>query len=193
MPREALQVAEQGGSTGTQLTEGGDYRSSIAPLSAGRNATVLTFEVGGRLLAIPVSAVQEIIAATALSCEPCGPSVLAGFLDLGGRAVPVLSLGRILGVEALPLGLDTPLIIVRHHNGLLGLLVEHVRDTVNTAQADRVALTHDAIAHEAVNLAGRLVPILDPSQLLFEQERRRIAESLEQRRKRMGDAAEQEK
>ena len=48
---------------------------------------------------------------------PTIPSLLEGFLNLRGTAVPVLSLGRLFGLHERPLELHTPLVILRGEMG----------------------------------------------------------------------------
>ena len=61
-----------------------------------------------------------------LSRPPVVPSLLAGFLNLAGIAVPVLRLDRLFGLPDLALGRYTPLVLLRQRECPLALLVERV-------------------------------------------------------------------
>ncbi len=59
---------------------------------------VVLFEVAGVVCALDRPVVRELLPIARLWRPPATPSTVAGILDLGGVAVPVLRLGRLLGL-----------------------------------------------------------------------------------------------
>src|SRR5438128_2487698 len=84
--------------------------------------SLLLFHLPGHACALPLASVQEVVPMPLLSRPPGLPSVLAGFLDLGGAIVPVLRLDRLLGLSEVVPGLYTPLLVLRQPEDRLALL-----------------------------------------------------------------------
>src|SRR4029077_2630145 len=88
-------------------------KSASGPLArASEWDTLLVFHLAGQAYGLPLRSVQEVVPMTVLSRPPTLPVVLAGFLNLGGSAVPVLHLNRLLGVADFAVGLHTPLLVL---------------------------------------------------------------------------------
>ena len=79
---------------------------------AQRHHALLLFHVGGEEYGIPLRHLQEVVLMARLSRSPGLPGILAGFLNLGGSAIPVLRLDRLLGLSEQTPGLYTPLIVL---------------------------------------------------------------------------------
>lgn len=94
--------------------------------------SVVIFRLAGQVFAIPVADVREVVPYCWLEHPPRMPAFLHGVLNLGGDAVPVLRLDRLLGLAAAAApGLEASLLIMRTESGPLALLadrVEGVRD-----------------------------------------------------------------
>jgi len=115
-----------------------------------------------------------------LSSPPGSPSLLAGFLDLRGDAIPVLHLDRLFNLsEQLP-GLHTPLVILHGAPTGIGILVEAVRQIIPITQAAFRPLPQNNVFHDcataAFKLNGDVVYLLSAGRILLEKERRVLAE-----------------
>lgn len=73
----------------------------------------LIFRLDTVLCALPREDIQEILPYVALSIPPGLPAILAGFVNLGGRVLPVLHLARILGLPSGAEQIDRHLIHLR--------------------------------------------------------------------------------
>jgi purine-binding chemotaxis protein CheW len=152
--------------------------SSPAAQGAGPRRSVLLFRLGGHACALPADAVAEVVPLPLLSRPPGLPDLLEGLLNLGGWAVPVVRLDRLLGLPPLTPGLYTPLLVLRRP-AALALLVEAVQGLVSVPAAD---VRPGAPGHSCndclegeLTLAGRPVALLDPERLLLAKERRCLA------------------
>ncbi|MBP0491332.1 chemotaxis protein CheW [Pararoseomonas indoligenes] len=100
---------------------------------AGKGALVL-FSAGGALLALPREAVRALLPLPNLDSPPGLPAPLAGFLNLGGSAVPVVALTVLLGLPAGPLHPYRHLILletaVTGPAGPVALLVDRAADVL---------------------------------------------------------------
>jgi purine-binding chemotaxis protein CheW len=85
----------------------------------------LVFRVGEQRHEIDAALVLEVIRVPHITRVPHGPAALKGIANLRGRAIPVLSMGRILN-GANDAAQNGGKIIVYDHGGAVGLLVDDV-------------------------------------------------------------------
>lgn len=150
----------------------------------------LVFEVGSELCGLPVPSVQEILALPWLSRPPGLPPLMEGFVNLGGMAVPVLRASRLFGLADVLCNPYTPLVILRGGKGLLGLLVERIRDVRPIAEATPAPIEErhslNGCTAAQVCLVDDIVHLLSPERLLLEEEARRVASLREMEAQRLG-------
>lgn len=145
---------------------------------------LVVFGLTGATCAVDLQAVQEIMHMARLS-KPSGlPSVLAGFLNLGRRAIPIIRLHRLLGVPEPPHGLYTQILIFRETRGLpVGWIVDRVTQIVSRPQAEIMPVPENQCFKDCVvgtfSLNGANVTLLSPERVLLEQERQSIREFAE--------------
>ena len=60
------------------------------------------FELDGACFAVDVAQVREISRCPPLAPLPHAPALIEGIADLGGRILPILDLGRVLGLAPVP-------------------------------------------------------------------------------------------
>jgi purine-binding chemotaxis protein CheW len=136
--------------------------------------------VAGERVALRLETVSEIVPMAALSRPPSMPSVLEGFLNLGGTAVPVLRLARLLGLPEAPLELHTPLVIVRGGILPLALLVNRVLGIAAVTADGLVPIGHmdsfNGCVDGRLTIANDVVHLLSLERLLLEKEQRTLAE-----------------
>src|SRR5437870_5247918 len=98
-----------------------------------KQRALLVFHLGGQAYGIGLHEVQEVVPMAQLSRPPSLPSVLAGFLNLAGTAVPVLRLDRLFELPEITPGRYTPLLILRNPDYRLALMVEKVSRIIHIA------------------------------------------------------------
>lgn len=120
------------------------------------------------------------------------PPILAGILDDGGVPVPVLRIARLWGLEDKAPGIYTPLVIVRHAGGHLGLLVDAVLAVVQGVSILAIPPGHCFQDLSTSSIAWREKPIsvLNLDRLLMQQEARCVASFRELERERLEELAE---
>lgn len=101
----------------------------------------LLFRLGKDRYAIDVRQVVEVLPLIAVKRIPQAPPAVSGALNYRGRTVPLIDLNQLaLGRPAEP-RLSTRIVMVNYPDGsgqsrLLGLLAEHVTDTMSCAAGD---------------------------------------------------------
>jgi purine-binding chemotaxis protein CheW len=83
------------------------------------------FSIGGLKLALPMSALREVVPCSTLVSLPCPAACVMGGIDLRGVLVPVVDLRVVLGLPVLPC--EAPCVVLLVHGGkILGLLSDGV-------------------------------------------------------------------
>ena len=139
---------------------------------------LLVFFVGGQLAALPLENIEKIALMAQLARPPGMPSPLEGILNLGGTAVPVLRLDRLLRLPVHKPGLYSKLIVLK---GLVSaLLVERTTEVRSVSLDELLPLDEkgslNACAEAAFLLSGQAVPLLSPSRILLENEAQALSE-----------------
>jgi purine-binding chemotaxis protein CheW len=142
--------------------------------------SLLVFHSSGLGCAFPLEAVLEIVPIAQLSTPPGLPSMLAGFLNRSGIAIPIVLLDRLFNLPEQPRGLNTPFIILRGIESPVGFLVGAVRQIVSVTAASFLPLPEKHLFHACatatVEVDGDVFHVLSPERILLENERRLLAE-----------------
>lgn len=150
---------------------------------------LMAFRTGGQRCALPLKWVREIVHMALLSHPPGLPSILQGFLNLQGEALPVLRLDRLFGLSEQSPGLYTPLVILRNPGPPLALAVDEVTGVFFVSAEGLLPVRETDLFNGCVEaevvLGGQTVHLLSLERLLLEQERRRIAEFQAMERRRL--------
>ena len=157
--------------------------------------SVVIFRLGGRLFAIAVTDVREVVPYAWLDLPPRMPSFVKGVLNLGGQAVPVLRLDDLLGMEpARHIGLDASILIMKGGDVPLGLLVDHVEGVRSAASYQYTPIDDSASFQGCV--AGQLhgpqgaIHLVSWRQVLMEEERRRLEQFQNDAQQRLSELAD---
>lgn len=151
---------------------------------AGAEAHYLIFALAGLRCALPREAVRELLPLPRLSRPPSMPATLAGFVNLGGEALPVLALRHLLGLtRTAPVEPLYRHIIVAEDTlpgTRVGLLVDRVLDLRPVAAAQRQPVPPEDSLNGCVvaqlALPEGAVHVLDPARILMAQEQARLEE-----------------
>jgi purine-binding chemotaxis protein CheW len=89
---------------------------------------LVVFRVERSEYALPVGNVGEILRMVAIAPVPEAPAWLSGMVNLRGRVIPVIDLRTRLGLPAVPVGLNTPIIVAETEGQMVGLIADSVTD-----------------------------------------------------------------
>jgi purine-binding chemotaxis protein CheW len=149
---------------------------------------LVVFSLAEDLYGLDLPDVREILPTAELSSPPGMPELLAGFLNLGGLAVPVLRLGRLFQMPAREVGLYEHLILLRA-NRPLALLVDRV-DEVLTCSEDAMRPVGDtnsfnSCARSQLTHKDRTIHVLALDRLLLKEEEARLTVLRDQEQERL--------
>jgi purine-binding chemotaxis protein CheW len=142
---------------------------------------LLVFSVGGQMTALPLESVERIAPMAQLACPPGMPSPLEGILNLGGTAVPVLRLDRLLRLPVQDAGLYSMLIIMKSSgDGRFALLVERTSEILSIHPSELFPVDQEdsfnACVEASFILRGQPIPLLSPQRILLEKETETLSE-----------------
>lgn len=95
-----------------------------------------TFYVGGALCGINILNIQEINKHFEITQVPQSSDFIKGILNLRGRIVTIIDLGKKLGLEPVTKDKDNRNIIVNSEDEHIGLLVDAISDVVIAKNED---------------------------------------------------------
>jgi len=96
-----------------------------------------TFYVGGALCGINILNIQEINKHFEITSVPQSPDYIEGILNLRGRIVTIIDLGKKLGLAPANKDKDNRNLIVNSEDEHIGLLIDSIADVV-IAQKDDI-------------------------------------------------------
>jgi purine-binding chemotaxis protein CheW len=99
-------------------------QSSNADTFGQNQVTLGCFEVGGRVYALDVTYIREVIRWQPVTPLPKAPSLIEGVIDLRGAVVPVVDLGRALGGDPVKTGNRSRIAVAEVEGLVLGLSVD---------------------------------------------------------------------
>jgi purine-binding chemotaxis protein CheW len=161
----------------------------MSPNAPQTTLDVLILRAGTDTCAMPSERIAELILIPALIRVPGQPSILDGFLNLRGTAIPVISLQRLFHQQAPEPGLHTPLLVLTTSTGPLALRVDRLEEVAAIdgnsllPYASMDSLNECATAQFEWN--GQAVALLSPERLLLVKERECLADLQAQTQQRL--------
>lgn len=101
-----------------------------AQLESTQQALVATFLIGKCRYGLETTRVQEVVRLSEITQVRHAPEEVLGVMNLRGRIVTILDLGKKLGLENLEVTQDSRIFIVSMGQESVGLLVDQVADVV---------------------------------------------------------------
>ena len=142
--------------------------------------TLLVFQFGGKLGALPLESIEKIAPMAELARPPGLPAPLEGILNLGGTAVPVIRLDRLLHLPEQRLSLSSILLLLKSvPDRQVALLVDRVSEILPVQNEQMLAVRNEdsfnACVVATVNCRGRVAHVLSAARILLEKERESLA------------------
>jgi purine-binding chemotaxis protein CheW len=131
-----------------------------------------TFLLGDLFLGVPVTRVQEVIRSQERTRVPLVSDIVHGLINLRGEIVTAVDLRPRLELPPRPDGIEPILVVVRHEDGVISLLVDEIGDVFEATDEDFEPLpaTVHGVSREFVRgiykVGARLLLILDVAAVL---------------------------
>jgi purine-binding chemotaxis protein CheW len=153
---------------------------------------LVVFQLAGQHVALPLESVQRIVPMAQLGRPPGLPSALEGILNLGGTAVPVVRLDRLLQLPAHSPGLYSMLIVLKGDaDGRIAVLVDRVNEILSLPESALLPVagtgSFNSCAEAAASVRGENIHVLSPARILLEKEREALSEFQAMTQRRLQD------
>jgi purine-binding chemotaxis protein CheW len=137
---------------------------------------LLVFHLAGQLAAIPLAEVESVIPMAHLERPPGLPAAVDGILNLGGSAVPVWRLDRLLRLQGKPPGLYSMLIVLKGvADCRTAMLVDRVSEILSVPETALLPVaakdSFNGCAEAGVSVKGQVIHLLSMPHILLRQER----------------------
>ena len=146
------------------------------------------FETDGRIYALDVSQVREIVRHQEITPLPMAPTLIEGVIDLRGAVIPVIDLSRVLGGERSATTSDSRIVVLDCDGLVLGLCVASATDvlSVDAARLEDVPelasqAGYDAVRHVVRRPEAQPVMVISLEHILESVYKSAIAGSEEKR------------
>lgn len=126
--------------------------------------------VGGEFFAIDIRQVQEVFALESLTPVPGMPAALVGVANLRGTIIPLVDLRAILNRS--PVTTPKYVVVVRHGNQQLGIVIDDVPETRSISLDDHLAPSahppslSSPVLFSFLNIENQLCGVVEVSRLM---------------------------
>src|SRR3984893_5983550 len=146
---------------------------------------IVGLRVGRETLGLPISLVREIVRVPEITPVPNTPPPIEGGINLRGRIIAVIDLGKRFGEAAIERNSKSRIVVVELEERLVGLLVNSASEVLRIAPSEIEAPTK-VFPNKDMNyvtgvgkLNDRLIILLDLSRILQRAELKRLNEFAE--------------
>jgi purine-binding chemotaxis protein CheW len=91
---------------------------------------LVIFQLGGEEFGVDIMAVQEIIKMPAITAIPQAPEYVSGVINLRGRIIVVINLGKKFNILSSGNNDDYKVIVVELENQIIGMMVDSVSEVL---------------------------------------------------------------
>lgn len=140
-----------------------------------KSLELATFYVGDSLYGINILKIQEINKHLDVTVVPKAPDYVQGVLNLRGRIVTVIDLGKKLGLSPIDPSKNNRNIIVDSHDEQIGFLVDSISDVLQ-AESDKIEPAPANIGgvqgsffKGVLKTENKLIGVLDVEEVLTEE------------------------
>lgn len=145
-------------------------------------AQLVVFTLQEQLYALRLAAVERIVRVAEITVLPSAPAIVLGVVNIQGRVVPVVDMGKRFGLAARDVELSDHLIVARTSRRPVALLVDSVKGVVEFAPPqlaqDGGGLPDAHYVEGVLKLDDGLVLIHDLDTFLSPMEDRELAQAL---------------
>jgi purine-binding chemotaxis protein CheW len=150
-----------------------------------KHLQIVGLRVGRETLGLPISLVREIVRVPEITPVPNAPDHIEGVINLRGKVIAVLDLGKRIGEAAVQRNAKSRIVVVEMEDRLAGLLVNSASEVLRIAPSEiiapQVVFPNDDVTYVTGvgKLHDRLIILLDLSRILQRAELQQLNEVAE--------------
>lgn len=144
-----------------------------SPSSGAEVKQIIVFRVGKEDYGLEIEKVQEVIRMKTIKKLPRSPQFILGVMNLRGNIIPVIGLRQKFGLETLEYNDFTRIIVVNHHNKLVGMVVDEVNRVINVSEdsiegnPDMVRDSTKALVRGVAKLEDQVIILVQLDYLIY--------------------------
>src|ERR1035437_9654940 len=133
---------------------------------------IVLFQLGKETYGVDITAVHEIIRMQPITRLPNAPLFVEGVINLRGRVIPVVDMGKRFGMEKAEEHKNNRIVVLDIKGTTLGIIVDEVKEVLRISPASVETASNFVTGDEADYLQGiaklgeRMVMLLDLDQAL---------------------------
>ncbi len=133
---------------------------------------MVLFELGSETYGLDIATVHEIIRMQPVTKVPRSPFYVEGVINLRGRVIPVIDLGKKFGLQKVENDKNNRIVVVEIQNTKLGIIVDAVTEVLRIANnsiepvSDIITAANSDYLLGIAKLSDKMVIILDLDGLL---------------------------
>jgi purine-binding chemotaxis protein CheW len=133
---------------------------------------MVLFELGNETYGLDIAAVHEIIRMQPITKVPKAPKYVEGVINLRGKVIPVIDLGKRFGLEKTERAKNNRIVVVNILNTTLGIIVDAVTEVLRIPTdsiepvSDIVTSGHSEYLMGIAKLTDKMVILLALEKLL---------------------------
>jgi len=145
---------------------------------------LVAFTAASKKYAVNIKQVHEVIRMREITAIPGAAGFVEGIINLRGRIITVIRLGKKHGLQKLKLDKKNRIIIAKLNSRLIGVIVDEVSDVISLKAGDITppdeALKKTGYLIGMAKTAQGLILILDLKKLLLDKEKTQPTKSMEE-------------
>ncbi len=161
---------------------------------------LVVFRLAQQNYALPVELVKQIISMVTITPIPQVSDVVEGIINVHGTIVPVVNLGRHLGLQKTPLQLYTPILLAQIGEGMVGLIIDEVTNVLSfpleqiTRPVDILpkGLGEAPVLQGLTYNEGNMVSLLDINHLFLPEQMQALGQAMDALSKSMSKSIAEE-
>jgi len=131
---------------------------------------VVLIKLGNEIYGLDIAAVHEIIRMQPVTRVPRAPEYVEGVINLRGKVIPIIDMGKKFGLEAIERGKNSRIVVVDIKGTTLGIIVDAVTEVRRIPQ-DSIESASDIIVNDESDYLIGIAKIEDKMVILLDLDR----------------------
>jgi len=142
-------------------------------LTSTESKQIIVFRIGKEDYGLEIEKVQEVIRMKTIKKLPRSPKFILGVMNLRGNIIPVIGLRQKFGLDPLEYNEFTRIVVVNHHNKLVGMVVDEVNKVITVSEdniegnPDMVRDSTKALVRGVAKLEDQVIILVQLDYLIY--------------------------
>lgn len=148
---------------------------------------LVLFTLNDRIFALPLTNVERITRAAAITPLPSGPDIVIGVINLQGQVLPVVNIRKRFSMDDKPISTEDHFIVAKVESECFAILVDTVTDIIDYAEEEYTKNENELFnlpfIDGVVNKDQKMILIHDLKTLLSSEDIEAIGKAMDKTKK----------